>query len=77
MSISKSITITRLEDMQAFIECVLDNPTEFGASNSERAIRVLETIIHDTQGIVMKEPCFEPRTAGYKTAQAIDSKPRG
>jgi len=73
----KERTITQLQDMQSFIECVLDNPTEFGASNRERAVRVLETIIHDTQGIVMKEPGFLPRTAGYRTAQAIDSKPRG
>ena len=63
-----------LQDMQSFIIYVMQNPKEFGATDLQVSIVILETIAHDIQGVVNETEGFEPRTSGYTSQLAIDSK---
>jgi hypothetical protein len=46
-----------LQDLKAFLEFALENELPL--------LEVLSTIGHDVRGIIMRDKCFLPRTAGY------------
>ena len=46
-----------LQDMEAFIAWSL--------ANDKALLPVLATLGHDIHGVVNREECFSPRTAGY------------
>ena len=72
--LNKTRTTLALQDMQSFIIYVMQNPKQFGATDKQVSIVILETIAHDIQGIVNETKGFEPKTSGYTSQLAIDSK---
>jgi len=72
--LNKTRTALALQDMQSFIIYVMQNPRQFGATDKLVSITILETLVHDIQGVVNETEGFEPRTSGYTSQLAIDSK---
>lgn len=72
--LNKTRTALALQDMQSFIIYVMQNPRQFGATDKLVSITILETLVHDIQGIVNETKGFEPKTTGYTSQLAIDSK---
>ena len=72
--LNKTRTALALQDMQSFIIYVMQNPRQFGATDKLVSITILETLVHDIQGVVNETEGFEPKTTGYTSQLAIDSK---
>ena len=72
--LNKTRKALALQDMHSFIIYVMQNQKQFGATDKQVSIVILETLVHDIQGIVNETECFQPRTSGYTSQLAIDSK---